>query len=541
MSYARTDDRLPPNLQDGKGFVTCLHEQIDFEFQQLGAPWPKIWRDKRTIEPGDQFDPIIEAAINQSNIFLVVLSPNWMESDYCRHELESFARRWQQEGEMRVKQRIVVACKRFVDRERRPSLLQRQQGYDFFEFEGPGESGQQFDFFSRGAIRDKRYDTVVGGLAGFLYRRAQQLNKPPPEPTKAQIVLDTIEPTSLAAPLYPQPSPDSRKIYLAKPASDMREAYSRLVEELSHSGYAIVPDPDPKSDIPHDASAADYIDRALREADVSIHLIGDGQGYTPENSEPIVKLQISRAAARLSAAAEGTSSGSGFRRIIWAPEALGGVAETAAVNGKPTGDGSPQAPVGLTRRPDEVLSRFGDFKPSDKVVGGTLSKFVDFVIEHLRQSDSHSIEVAEPSKDDWVYVYHVPADTQYACDLMDAFKQRGIEANLPALEGAPAEVMRLHQQRLSECSAVVLCWAQATEAWAHAHAHELKDWKKLGRQKKFNYRGLLAGPPPGVRKTVFVKYPPSNEIDVVVNVTQDTRPLVEAIDRFENLAPAHAQ
>jgi hypothetical protein len=88
---------------------------------------------------------------------------------------------------------------------------------------------------------------------------------------------------------------------------------------------------------------------------------------------------------------------------------------------------------------------------------------------------------------------------------------------------------------------VVLCWAQATEAWAHARAHELKDWKKLGRQKKFSYRGLVAGPPPGVRKNVFVRYPPANEIDVVLNLSEDRRPLIEAIDKFVQLAPSHVQ
>jgi hypothetical protein len=191
------------------------------------------------------------------------------------------------------------------------------------------------------------------------------------------------------------------------------------------------------------------------------------------------------------------------------------------------------------RLPHEVLVRFGEFQPTDKVLGGTLSKFVDFLEEHLRQSDLQGGGDAQPAGDDWIYVYHVAADTEYACDLMEALKQRGVAASLPALEGEPADLMRIHLQRLSECSAVVLCWAQATEAWAHARAHELKDWKKLGRQKKFAYRGLLAGPPPGVRKTVFVRYPPANEIDVVLNLSEDRRPLIEAIDKFVQLAPSH--
>jgi hypothetical protein len=537
LSYARKDELVPPDMPAGKGFVTCLREQLLFEFSQRGAPEPVIWRDKHRIERGDQFDPILKDGIESSDILLVVLSPNWMSRPWCKQELDLFKERWRHEGEMRLKQRIVVACKSNVDRDRRPSLLQGQDGYDFFAFEGPDGSGQQVDFFARGKIRDDRYYQTIEELGSFLYRCAQRLqsaNEREHNPVDGPEV-DPAPKRTAPKRTRPTASGNARKIYLAKPASDMREAYSRLVEEFSHSGYAIVPDPG--SDIPNDTSASEFIDNALADADVSIHLLGEGQGYSPENGEPIVKLQLARAGKKL------TTEGSrlSFGRIIWAPETFEDDAEARRANGK-SGDGpSAQAPVTKSRLPHEVLVRFGKFQPTDKVLGGTLSKFVDFLEEHLRQSNLQGGGDAQPTGDDWVYVYHVSADTEYACDLMEALKQRGVAANLPALEGEPADLMRIHLQRLSECSAVVLCWAQATEAWAHARAHELKDWKKLGRQKKFAYRGLVAGPPPGVRKNVFVRYPPANEIDVVLNLSEDRRPLIEAIDKFVQLAPPHVQ
>jgi hypothetical protein len=540
LSYARTDDRLPPNLQDGKGFVTCLLEQTYFEFQQLGAPWPTIWRDTRNLELGDVFDPIIEEAIQQSDLLLVVLSPNWMESEYCRQELDSFKRRWQQEGELRLKQRLVVACKRFVDRGKRPSLLQGQPGYDFFAFDGPGETGSQFDYFARGVIRDKRYDTVVEGLAGFLYRRAQQIIRPnivPPARAPAPPISDI--------PAAPPPNPDARKIYLAKPASDMREAYSRLVQELSRNGYAIVPDP--RLEIPFDASATGFIDQALSEADVSIHLLGDKVGYTPEpenpaaESEPIVKLQLGRAQARVNRAGDATTAGSQpvFERLIWAPEAIGDGAEQTAPRQGTSVNGSGAAPE-EKRQPMDILAKFGPFLPSsDKVLGNNLSKFVDFVVDHLQRSDTSQIDTSKLDADSWVYVYHQVEDANYASEIAKAMRQRGIIANLPALEGDAGELIRLHQKYLAECSAVVLCWAKASEVWARMRANEL-NWKKLGRSEKFAYRGLLACPPPGDGKARFVDVPPLNEIDITVDATKGERPMAEVIEPFVNLARPHA-
>jgi hypothetical protein len=330
----------------------------------------------------------------------------------------------------------------------------------------------------------------------------------------------------------------ARKIYLAKPASDMRQAYSRLAEELSRNGYAIAPDP--RTDIPDDNTAKAFIDNALAGAEAAIHLLGERAGYAPEQSDPIVKLQLGQAENMIVETSDGDVSPR-LRRIIWAPEVVEDTAGTSSANG----DHSPSAPeaVGCAtkRLPQDVLAKFGSFLPTDKLLGSSLSKFVEFLVDHLQQSEAAVAPIAEVADDDWVYVYHAPSDAKYAGDLVEALRQHGIAGCLPALEGEPAEVIRIHQERLLECGAVVLCWAQASEAWTHARAHEFKDWKKLGRQKRFAYRGLLAGPPPGERKASFVKYPPPNEIDLIINVTDDDRPLAQAVDKFVQPMRQHGQ
>lgn len=529
LSYARIDDELPSNVVDGKGFVTCLYQELFHQLRQSGDDETKIWRDTRDIDPADQFDQVIKNAIGAADLFLVVLSPNWMKRPYCRKELDYFCERRKHIGIEKIKHRIIVACKRFVAFGNRPSLLQGQTGHEFFAFEGPDYSGTQFEYFQRGQPQDRRYFTAVGGLAASVSLRADQLRRNKEvEPLQIDEQEHVRQDNGGAA--RPAIDPNGRKIYLAKPASDMQIAYSRLVEELTHNGYAILPDP--KQSIPFNSSASAFVDLALAEAELSIHLLGDEPGYAPEKCDPIVKLQLERAQARGLA---GNGPSAGFRRIIWAPETL---------DNETSDDGTAGTAAAATRirKPHQVLSRFGKFQTTDKVLGGTISKFVDFLEEHLLQTARARVDGGgpEPTADDWVYVYHVPADTEYACNLMDAFKQRGIAASMPALEGAPEDLARVHRQRLADCSAVVLCWAQATEAWAHARADELKDLKALGRQKKFLYRGLLAGPPPGVRKTMFEKYPPPNTIDVVVNLNEERRPLVEAIDKFTRMTPAHA-
>jgi hypothetical protein len=119
ISYARDDDRPPPDKPDRKGFVTFLDDAVRYEFTELGPERPKIWRDTKRIADGDQFTPEIEQALKNASFLLVVLSPNWMASHWCRRELDTFAKYHGPDG---LRERIVVVAKRHVDPDKRPSL-----------------------------------------------------------------------------------------------------------------------------------------------------------------------------------------------------------------------------------------------------------------------------------------------------------------------------------------------------------------------------------------------------------------------------------
>jgi hypothetical protein len=507
VSYARDDDAQPPDSPDAKGFVTYLYDQLQYEFLS-GKPRPKVWRDTRRIGKGDLFDPVIEKAIASSAILLVVLSRNWMASKYCNQELAHFAEHWGREGKD-IRERIVVACKRHIGPNERPSLLQGQQGFAFYALDESDEVAPETEFFVRGKVRDPRYLERVEELARFLLQRAERLGGP-------------IEVRTTA----PSVAPNGRTVYLAKPADDMREAYDRLVKELCGRGYAVVPDP--KEEIPCTASAATWIDAALTSAELSVHLLGERPGYAPEGEERIVKLQLARAAARVPTTANpGADADRCFHRIIWAPKVLQ--------------DDTPRA--ALERDPADVLAKFDPQLPADKVEGDTLSKFVDFLIQHLVNT-APPIKRDKPSSDAGadtrVYLCHSPEDTDYAFDLQAALQDRKIEAVLPVFDGPEPELRSLHRKNLAECDAVALCWAAASEAWVRAHSSELRDWQGLGRTSRFAYRAVVAGPPPGSRKKYVKRVFPPSEIDIPLDLTDKERPSPELLDPLIPGAPQSA-
>jgi hypothetical protein len=496
FSYARDDDEIPPGKEDAKGFVTYLDEQLRYELSQLGQPRPRMWRDTRGIQRGDQFEPMIEREILASSIFAAVLSRNWVDRAWCRRELELFRKCWSGETDAQVKRRIVVVGRQPVPEADIPPLLLGQEGFRFYTTES-GEPEQWDEYFVRGRIRDPRYEERVSELARFLWSSAVKLGSTQGSPQPQEKPVSRVAATQRR---------DGR-IYLAKTAADMRLAYYRVADELARAGYQLIP---PREcDIPQDAAAIEFVDTALSEADISVHLLGEKAGYSPEDATPIVKLQLERARART--LRENRAEDRSFHRILWVPPFVGDE-------------------QGAERDPLAVVRRFDSQLDSDTVVGDGLSRFTEFLMQHLHRilSDKHT--TGGISAEDQVYVYHRPEDGDYALDVAVALRKRRMKALLPALEGDVAALEAFHRENLRQCRAVLLCWGQAPEIWARATARELRDWEKLGRSEKFAVRGLLAGPPPGSRKTAVIKLPPEDEIDVVLDLTTLSGPITDALD-----------
>ena len=493
ISYSTDDNASPPGSADGKGFVTYLEEAIIYEFRDLGPDRPTIWRDTKRIEAGAQFLPEIEDALKASSILVVVFSPNWLASHYCRDELASFARNCGPDG---LRDRIVVVGKRFVDFDKRPPLLQGQRGFDFFKRNAdPNDIAGDIDFFGRGASPDQRYFDQVKALASYLVKR--QLTPPP-------------------APIY---APTGRTIFVAKPASDMRQGYDRVVSELAGKGHTVLPDP--AAEIPLE-TATDVIDAALAKAEISVHLLGEKAGEAPEDQPPMVKLQLQRAAKK--AAEDGTAK---FHRLVWAPSAW-----TIPATAK-------QEATELARHPCDVLAKFDAQLASDKIEGDSLSRFVDFLNQHLLLIVPPKTVTlsASDAADMRLFVYHSAEDSAYALNLAQALQQRKLEPLLPAFDGPEADIKSFNSKQLVDCDGVILCWAAASEVWVRAQASGLRNWSALGRSQQFRYRAVVAAPPPGVRKKSAKMLFSRQDIDLVVDLSDKDVPPPELLDM---LVPAAA-
>lgn len=521
VSYARHDDSLPPDMpktshfSKAKGFVTFLHQQLAFELRSLGEPVPHLWRDTGHIERANLFDPLLKKALEDSEILLVVLSRNWLHRPNCQAELDYFVQHRREAGEndQQIRGRIVVVCKHLITFDERPEPLQGQEGYAFFE----GEAGREQEYFYRGEIRHSNYTECVRDLASYLWREAAKMTTPsgerPPEPKKQP-----------KPPVVP-PALSGRTIFVAKPAGDMQKSYLRVVEELRGLGHKVVPPPTRK--IQSEDDVVKFVVDALAQAEFSIHLLGEGAGFKAEDAEPIVALQLKRAAACVPAVTNGSqTSGNGFRRLIWAPK----VVEVE----KKLEDGTVLAQAVSGRDPLKVLARFDSQLPSDKIEGESLSKFVEFIVQSLNRTAPMDGALKGEGANAQVYIYHRPDDRGYAFRVAKALLQKNLEPKLPPVEGDAGERDAMHRQYLKQCDTIVLCWAVASDVWAMATANEWRNFSDLGRTKRFTCRGLVAGPPDSDGKMQFLQLVPKSEIDVVVDLTKQAEPLPDALEPIVN-------
>ena len=265
-----------------------------------------------------------------------------------------FSKLRRDEGVANVVERMIVVGKGYVDRLRRPIELQGQEGFLFYSRDDQNDVAAITPFFNRGK-GDTRFLDRRDDLAIFMEKQIGLINAGTPAPT---------------AQTTPIVAANGRTVFLAKPASDVKQAYARIVTELTGKGFTVAPDPD--KDVPDDAGAKPFLAEAMANAEALIHLVGESGGFAPEGLDPIVKLQLALARDQ-AAQIEGAPGERIKRRIVWAPKVLD------------EGGATPAGPM-VERDPLQALEKFDQQIATDKIDGDILSKFVEYLFQYLTET-----------------------------------------------------------------------------------------------------------------------------------------------------------
>ena len=151
ISYAHLDN-VSCRLGD-KEFLWVDHFRSELEErvnQALGHQC-KFWYDATDLPGNKPVTPGIGEALEKTACIVILLSPSYMESEWCRKEMAEFKARMDSGGG--PKDRIFVVRLRDIPYEKRPGELRDLVGYEFFELGGAAELSPKKDAYRDELVR----------------------------------------------------------------------------------------------------------------------------------------------------------------------------------------------------------------------------------------------------------------------------------------------------------------------------------------------------------------------------------------------------
>ncbi len=443
ISYTHIDNASL--TKDKDGWVTFFHNVLLNRLRQLLGAELDIWRDAK-LQGNDLFSDTLVKKFPQIATLIAILSPRYVQSEWCLRELQEFAQVAEQTGGLLLedKARIFKVVKTSIPREEHPSALKGLLGYEFFEINP--QTGRPNEFRPElGAGAEQKFFAKLEDLAYDIH-----------------LLLKMLRGRGAGA---PAPVANGAAVYLAETTSDQREAYDKIRRELQERGCMVLPDVD--LPITNAAELRRKIQQALQKSKLSIHLIGQNYGVVPEGETcSLVEIQHELAAALAPA----------FTRLIWLPPAL------------QTMDDRQQHWLEALRRGEYV-------QDGADLLETPLEDLRAAILHKLRNGKQNGISLSPRSGPARVYLICDQADLPAAQALDDYFYDQGFEVELPAFEGDETRLRETHQEKLQLCDAALIFCGGATDAWLSSKKADLQKAYGWGRQQPFKAQAVyLAGP-----------------------------------------------
>lgn len=254
ISYAQYDN---VSISGEPGWVDSLHLALINAFKRDGQEL-KVWRDPY-LDGSHVVEKELAEQVYNSAILLSIISPNYLESPWCKKEREAFCLSTQKRGGLQVgtRSRLIRAMISNEPYQTLPDELQETLGFDFFT---TNPFTPKTILLSPDSNRGK-FNSLVEELAQSLQEIISELNA----------CSSSTPPTR------------EKTIYLSEPSPDVKKRYEEVKSTLEQHGYYIMPD----QELPAKISASQIEEKVrdyLRRSRLAVHLIGSDYGTIPPRS-----------------------------------------------------------------------------------------------------------------------------------------------------------------------------------------------------------------------------------------------------------------
>ncbi|MEM7585652.1 MAG: DUF4062 domain-containing protein [Acidobacteriota bacterium] len=458
VSYAHIDDQAL--IEGQKGWISNLHRALEIRLAQLLGKQPRIWRDPK-LQGNDIFADKLVDRLGRVGLLVSVLSPRYVNSDWCTRELREFIRISEAGSGMRIgdKIRVFKVVKTQIPFDHHPDELQEVLGYDFFVVDA--ETGRARELSQSSGPEDSRqYWARLDDLAHDITEALTLLEQQGPGGQNGGHGLPA---SAGEAPVT---------VFLAETSFDLKNERDAVKRELLGHGYRVLPD----KPLPLIAPEAEQrVKEDLARCELSVHLVGHNYGIVPEGAtESLVVLQNEYAIE---------CSSSELSRLIWMPPGL------------TTEDERQQQFI-------ESLHNDSRIQEGADILETTLEDFKTAI--HLKLEPPEEEEADDPDAlddfdlgDDLTRIYLIcdQRDLDHTLPLEDYLYDQGYEVVVPVFDGDEAQVRKDHEENLVICDAIVFYYGAGNELWLRRKLREMQKSAALGRSKPLRAKAIYVAPP----------------------------------------------
>jgi hypothetical protein len=171
VSYAHVDDVVLPTMK--RGWVTTLLDCLGGLLDQHLEPERRngTWFAPRSLAGNEDVRAAIASGLEGAETLVVVLSPAYLQSKWCKRELRGFL-----EGAREQERRVFVIEREPIPREKWPPALRRVRGYRFFSEDSPTPTPLGFP---EPTAEDRLYHQRLWELACTLAKEVSRLETKP--------------------------------------------------------------------------------------------------------------------------------------------------------------------------------------------------------------------------------------------------------------------------------------------------------------------------------------------------------------------------
>jgi len=482
ISYGHLDDEDPAG--DVKGWVDLLVERLPRLVSNNLGYLPAVWRDDRSLRGNDLLTAAISEGVTTSLLLIPIVSPRYVQSDWCRRELEAFCQSEPPAGAPAFRSRIFKVIKTpllFHLAKKEPEPLRELIGYSFYEMDGdmPVEFGAEVV-----PNKDPRYWTALRRLAWDVsnmlvtLKHAKDATTGPlvmPAPQASPSV--TVTPSVAAA-----TNGDKKFVYLAETTSDLTSERELVRDELRQRGYGVLPEEKlPAAEL---QQIQTVVNQALARSVLSVHLIGKRYGSTPEdNPRSLVCIQDDLAAQH-------TAKDPDFSRLLWMPQGLM----------------TPPLEISDERQKEFVTALQNRIGERAELLQTSIEDLKTRIVEKLSPSAKQAAAKPARSKLKQVYLICENRDRSFIRPIKEFLFKQNIEV-ITWLDGETGRtLMDYHHKNLRECDAALVYFGNGDEPWVRKNLEDLEKAYGYGREQDWAASAVYVGAPPNDQKEDFLTH-----------------------------------